>query len=110
MNELEINKQKILENEIIKIKEEYNNKINNYKNEINNIEINYKNIIENMKEEKNIMIMKFQEYLSVLEDKINYVKNEITIIYRINRNENKIRIFDNRFVKAKKDFCKILYN
>ena len=100
MNELEINKQKILENEIIKIKEEYNNKINNYKNEINNIEINYKNIIENMKEEKNIMIMKFQEYLSVLEDKINYVKNEITIIYRINRNENKIRIFDNRFVKA----------
>ena len=115
------NMKKNYENEIIKIREEYDTKIDNYKkditnleknyiNKINKLEIYYKNIIGKMKEENCNNILKFQEYLNVLENKINYVNNEITIIYRINKNENIIKIFDQKFVEAKKEFCKLLYN
>ena len=34
--------------------------------------------------------------------------NEITIIYKINNNDNKIKIFDDDFVKNNKDNCKII--
>ena len=56
------------------------------------------------KENKN-NIKKFQEYINILEDKIVYVDNEISIIYRINKNEDNIKIFDIDFVKDKKDIC-----
>ena len=53
------------------------------------------------KENKN-NIKKFQEYVNILEDKIVYVDNQISIIYKINKNEDKIKIFDNDFVKKKR--------
>ena len=65
---------------------------------------------KNLQEENINNIKKFQEYLKVLEDKITYRNNEITIIYKINKNENYVKIFDADFVNAKKKYCKILYN
>ena len=59
-----------------------------------------------MKEENKNNIFKFQEYLNVLEDKINYVNNEITIIYRINKNENIIKIFIRSLLNLKKNIVK----
>ena len=34
--------------------------------------------------------------------------NELTIIYKINKNDNKIKIFNDDFVKNNKDNCKII--
>ena len=98
----------IYKKEIIKIKKEYNNNVKIYENEMNKMKNDYRNIIENMKGQKNNIIQKFQEYLNLLEDKINYVNNEITIIYRINKNDKKIRIFGENFVHNNKNNCKIL--
>ena len=36
--------------------------------------------------------------------------NELTIIYKINKNDNKIKIFHDDFVKNNKDYCKIIVN
>ena len=36
--------------------------------------------------------------------------NEITIRYKINENENRIKIFGNEFVENNKNHCKIIYN
>ena len=68
----------------------------------------YENKIKKIKEENMNNIKKFQDYLKILKNRIVYKKNEISIIYKINKNENKLRIFDSDFVKAKKEFCKIL--
>ena len=45
--------------------------------------------------------------------KINFKSNtqdEIKIIYKINKNENSVRIFGSKFVDHNKDICKIIYN
>ena len=34
--------------------------------------------------------------------------NELTILYKINPDDNKIRIFDEDFIKNNKDNCKII--
>jgi len=39
-----------------------------------------------------------------------YNQDEIKIIYKINKNENSVRIFGSKFVEHNKDFCKIIYN
>ena len=62
-----------------------------------------------LKEENKNNIKKFEEYLKILEKRISFVNNEITIIYKIKENEKFVKIFGDDFVKAKKDFCKILY-
>ena len=69
----------------------------------------YQESIRELKEKNKTNIKKFEEYLKILEKRISYVKNEITIIYKINKNENFVKIFDEDFVKDKKDYCKILY-
>ena len=85
---------------------------NNYQKVIEDKEREIKfneNKLRKLKEENMDNIKKFEAYLKVLEKRISFVNNEITIIYEINKNENFVKIFDEDFVKAKKDFCKILY-
>ena len=36
--------------------------------------------------------------------------NELTMIYKINENDKKIKIFDEEFIKNNKDNCKIIIN
>ena len=74
-----------------------------------NIIKEYEDKLKKLKEENKNNIQKFEQYLKILEKRISFVNNEITIIYKINKNENFVKIFDEDFVKAKKDFCKILY-
>ena len=48
-------------------------------------------------------------YISNIYYKIKAI-NEIKIRYKINENEERIKIFDNEFVKRNKEHCKIVYN
>ena len=119
------------DNEISKLFYELNKKDEENKKEIEKIENQQKKakeILDNiLNENKQIVkdyeertkllnekyinnIKKFEDYLKVLEKRISYVNNEITIIYKINKNEKFVKIFDKDFVEAKKKFCKILYN
>ena len=85
---------------------------NNYQKAINDKEnqIKYQeDKVKKLKEENKNNIKKFEEYLKILEKRISFVNNEITIIYKIKENEKFVKIFDDDVVKAKKDFCKILY-
>ena len=97
----------------------YNDIINNVENKNRNYEIlnniieinnniiikDIKNIIEE-KDEKN----KFNLILDI-SNKIGKKNNdEITLIYKINKNDKKIKIFDETFVNNNKDICKIIYN
>jgi surface protein len=120
-------KDEIYKNELINMKNEYDMKISlkkeKYDKEMMKLNNNYQKVIEDkereikfnenklrkLKEENMNNIKKFEAYLKVLEKRISFVNNEITIIYEINKNENFVKIFDEDFVKAKKDFCKILY-
>ena len=91
--------------ETIKLSNSYQNAITDKEQEITLKE----NIITKLKEENKNNIKKFEEYLKILEKRISFVNNEITIIYKINKNDKFVKIFDEDFVKDKKDFCKILY-
>ena len=80
--------------EMLLNKREINNN-NNIKNEIKEI-INDDNI--NNKFKKIIEIYNKMEYI-----------DEIIIRYKINKNENEIKIFGSDFIKNNKDKCKIIY-
>ena len=69
----------------------------------------YQETIKKLKEENKSNIKKFEEYLKILEKRISFVNNEITIIYKINKNEKFVKIFDKDFVEDKKENCKIIY-
>ena len=38
-----------------------------------------------------------------------YTKNEITIIYKVSKNKNTIKLFGLNFIKNNKDKCKYIY-
>jgi hypothetical protein len=91
--------------EIVKLNNNFEKAINDKEKQIEHQEDKIKKI----KEENKNNIIKFEEYLKILEKRISFVNNEITIFYKIKENEKFVKIFDEDFVKAKKDFCKILY-
>ena len=115
------------ENNLIhKINEDYENKIKEikegieilkkkYENDINNIKNEYNKKIEKIKEEchkilKGVKAEKgrhlYKEFLKAIEEKVD----EITIVYKVDKNENIIKIFGSDFVKNNQDNCKIIYN
>ena len=95
----------------IDIMKNVENKERNYEI-LNNInEISNNRILEYIKsvvEEKNIknkLNLIFEAF-----DKIGIINDDmITLIYKINPNDNSIKIFDSVFVKNNKDNCKIIY-
>ena len=98
---------------------------NNMINNIENKNRNYEEIYNLVKNSNNDYILKdinkiineisinnkFNNIMDLYE-KMNYDErdNEITMIYKINKNENSIRIFGSKFVENNKDKCKIIYN
>ena len=96
----------VLKMEIDKKDEE----IKKYKEEFVKMKDSYEKDLKIIKEKNLNNIKKFENYLKILDKRINYEENEISIIYKINENENYVKIFDEEFVKQNKTSCKILYN
>ena len=97
----------------------YNDVINNVDNKnrnyeiLNNIiEVNNNNIIKDIKnifdekDNKN----KFNLIMDLTDEIEKQNNDEITLIYEIKNNEEKIKIFDEAFVNNNKNICKIIYN
>ena len=74
-----------------------------------NIKKVYKSEIKKIKDENEIIKKKYEEYKKNIEEDLFEKNNRITIIYKINNNEDEIRIFGNEFVKNNKKNCKIIY-
>jgi len=93
--------------------EKLNSEIKYNKHELIKLKDEYEKRIEKMRLQWIKMIAErihyLEAYLKILDKRIIYNNNIITIIYKINKNEDFIKIFDEDFVEAKKDFCKILY-
>ena len=91
------------------------NKVDNNRNYeiLNNInEICNNDVIKDIKRivEENDNKNKFNLILD-LSDKLELMDNdEITLIYKVNINDKKIKIFDSEFVNNNKNICKILYH
>ena len=73
--------------------------LNNYENIKNILNLNYQNMNTDI---NNFLNENFKNKMKYLINKFSY-KREYTLIYYINTNENKVKLFDNRFVKNKKD-------
>ena len=96
----------------------YNNIMKNIENQnrnyeiLNNmIEINNNDVFKNIKsiiEEENIK-NKINLILDVVDKNEIFDDDEITLIYKKNKNENLIKIFDSVFVQNNKNICKIKY-
>ena len=67
------------------------------------IKSNYENELMKMKE-------KYEKYERITEEKLSLLYKEMTIIYKINKNEESVRIFGNEFVNEHKTICKIIYD
>ena len=109
-------KNKEYEKEIKKLKNDYDLQLSakseEFKQEMNKKDLNhhklieqknigmknYQEIIKNLNEENKSNIKKFEEYLIILEKRISFVNNE-----------KFVKIFDEDFVKAKKEYCKIIF-
>ena len=129
-----------LRKNIYQLNEYINNiiqRLNNYKENINNFYQVYNNIISNIdnKNRNYEMLNNFIEINNndiitdikkIIEEKDKKIKlnliidisnkieaqnnDEITLIYKINNNEQKIKLFDSHFVNNNKNNCKIIYN
>ena len=96
----------------IDIMKNIENKDRNYEILNNMIEINNNNVMKDIKyiaEEKNI-----NNKINIILDITNKIgiknKDEITIIYNINKNQKSIRLFNSEFVNNNKNICKIIYD
>ena len=76
-----------------------NKKLDNYENIQNVLNLNCKNMNKDINDFLN---GNFKNKMNSLINKFNY-KKLTTLIYNINKNENKIKLFDNEFVKNNKD-------
>ena len=115
--------------EIIERLKSYQENINNYYRIYNNImknidnqnrnyellnnmnEINNNDVLKDIKcivNEKNIK-NKVNLILDIIDKNEIFDEDEITLIYKINNNEKKIKIFDSVFVQNNKNICKIKY-
>ena len=77
-----------------------------------NIENNNYNILENIPIKIEVNKIKEENNFNVINDNnfLNKGKNEMTINYNINNNQNIIKLFDNNFVKNNKDKCYLIIN
>ena len=127
--ELKLEKEKI-ELQIIESKKDFENKLGQYKkeylnnlrqfqeeqkkkekeheNKIKHLREKYDKDIKSLREENDKLNKKYEEYKR-MHDKLRDQNNEILIIYKINKNEDKIKIFGADFVKNNKSLCKIIY-
>ena len=88
------------------------NQNRNYQILNNIIEINDNDIIKDIKlilDEK-IMKNKINLILDIIDKNEIFNNDEIKLIYKIDNNENKIKIFDSFFVQNNKNICKIIYD
>ena len=94
---------------INKIKKENEKQIKEYENKIIKIKEKYEEELKELndiKEKSKKYKMKYIEF----QEKIKEVNNEIMIIYKIDKNENSIRLFGKDFVNNNKNICKIIYD
>ena len=88
------------------------NQNRNYQIINNMIEINDNDIIKDIKlilDEK-IMKNKINLILDIIDKNEIFNNDEITLIYKKDNNENKIKIFDSVFVQNNRNICKIIYD
>ena len=87
------------------------NQNRNYEILNNMIEINNNDVLRDIKrilEGKNVKT-KVNIILDIIDKNKIFDDDEITLIYKINNNEKKIKIFDSVFVQNNKNICKIKY-
>ena len=106
-------------------KENLNNFLQIYKNIMKNVEnqnrsyemlnnmekINDNDIMKDIKRivEENNFKNKINIILDIIDKKENFDNNELTLIYKINKDDKEIKIFDSIFVQNNKNICKIKY-
>ena len=83
------------------------NKMTNIKDKLYNI-IDFYNNINSDEIVKNETLKENKEILINNKLKLNNKLNEMTIIYNIDKNKNKIRIFGTKFVSNNKNNCYLL--
>ena len=93
---IENNQNNIINNEVI---EKYEKIINEMKEENERQKKMYEDIIAKLKEENEKKAKEFKEQKN----------DEILIRYKIDKNKDKVKIFDNDFVENNKNLCKIIY-
>ena len=106
-NNIEVNKIiEQYEKKIKLLKEENEKHMMIYESKIIRIVEDYEAQIREIKEEQRNYIKKFEENKKKNKEK----NNEISIIYKINKNDNIIKIFNPEFVNNNKTKCKIKYD
>ena len=104
-NDLKINKIiEQYEKQIKHINEENDNQMLKYENKLINIIEEYDNQIKDLREDCKKYIKKLEE-----NKKLKEISNEIIIIYKVNKNDKTIKIFNTEFVNNNKKHCKIIY-
>ena len=106
-------------------KENMNNFLQIYKNIMKNVEkpnrsyemlnnmykINNNDVMKDIKRivEENNLKNKINMIYDIIDKEENFDNNELTLIYKINKDDKEIKIFDSVFVKNNKNICKIKY-
>ena len=98
----------ILQNNVKK-NEDKEKKNMEYESIIMEMKEHYEKNIENIKKEKNKIIKEFEEYKVINERIIKDFNDEILIIYKIEKDEDLVKIFYPDFVELNKNNCKIVY-
>ena len=93
---------KILKEENEKLKKECENKLIQYKEE-------YEQKIKELKEENENKLKVYEEYKNEIEEKIKEKNSEMKIIYKINENEDSVKLFGLDFIDNNKTICKIVH-
>ena len=97
------------EKQIKILKEETEKQMLRYENKLINIIDEYDNQIKELREDNRKYIQKFEEDKK-MKKKFKEINNEISIIYKVNKTEKSIKIFNSEFVSNNIKKCKILYN
>ena len=93
---------KTIKEENEKLKKEYENKLIKYKEE-------YEQKIKELKEENENKLKVYEECKNEIEEKIKEKNSEMTIIYKINKDEDSIKLFGLDFIDNNKTICKIVH-
>ena len=88
------------------------NKNRNYELLNNIIEMSDNDVIKDLKNivNENNIKNKINLILDITEKSKILDNDEITLIYKVNKNDKTIKIFDAHFVENNKNVCKIIYN
>ena len=112
-------------NRFASFKENMNNFLQIYKNIMQNVEkqnrsyemlnnmykINNNDVMEDIKHivRENNLKNKINMIYDIIDKEENFDNNELTLIYKINKDDKEIKIFDSVFVKNNRNICKIKY-